>query len=119
MCIRDRAKFTKHRKTLVSEGRIAEPKAKGSVKRTVLQCLKMTSDERALYRKQLATKPDDYVPPTLDTVPTKWLDNRTVENFKESNRKTRKGKTTNDSFSVQRYSNKSDKAGRSKAARKG
>jgi hypothetical protein len=113
--------FAKHRKRLIAEGRIAEPKpAKGAMKRTTLQCLKMTSEERALYRKQLATKPDDYVPPTIDTVPAKWLDGRMVEKLQDSRKKTtRKGKTTDAGFTIQRYADKPGKTGRSRTRSKG
>ena len=69
--------FKEHRKKLISKGRIEEPKREGS-KRTTLQCLRMTPDERALYRKTLQTKPDEYVPPSIDTVPQSWLDNRVL-----------------------------------------
>jgi hypothetical protein len=114
----DMKAFAKHRKRLIAEGRIAEPKTtKGSVKRTTLQCLKMTSEERALYRKQLATKPDDYVPPTLDTVPAKWLDNRTVEKLQDPRKKTRKGKMTDAGFTIQRYTDKPGKTSRSRTRR--
>lgn len=114
--------FAKHRAVLIKEGRIAEPKpSTGAVKRTVLQCLKMSTEERALYRKQLQIKPDDYTPPTLDTVPSKWLDSRTVERLEDpakTKTKTRKGSTKDDGFTIQRYADKSSKTGRSGARRK-
>lgn len=113
------AAFAKHRKKLVTEGRIAEPRsAKGTKKKTILQCLKMTVEERAMYRQQLATKPGDYVPPTLDTVPAKWLDSRTADSIKESVKNVGKvkGKVTNENFSVQRYT---DKPGKGRGPRAG
>jgi hypothetical protein len=102
--------FAKKRKQLIVQGRIAEPRpAKGSSRRTVLQCLKMTVEERALYRKELATRPDQYMPPSIDTVPAKWLDARELKPLVDPKlklAKTKKGLKTDEGFSVRRYNDK-------------
>lgn len=118
------SEFAKHRKELILKGRIAEPKlAQGSVKRTTLQCLKMSPEQRALYRKQLATKPDDYVPPNLDTVPSNWLDNRFVERVistrTEANKSTKSSRGNKDGFTLKRYADKPSKTGGPRAKSKG
>jgi hypothetical protein len=124
--------FAKHRKSLIANNRLVEPKFdKGSRKRTTLQRLKMTADERSIYRELLKTKPDEYVPPSLDTVPARWLDERTVESLVDS--RTQKGgkrdtinsgstsssgKASKEGFKIQRYSDKKSGGGRT-STRKG
>ena len=122
--IMDMEEYKVHRDELISKGRIAEPKpSAGSTKRTTLQCLRMSADERALYRKQLASKPVDYVPPNLDTVPQAWLDNRSVDKVvadKTVGKKTKStGKNKDGGYSLERYADKSGKTGRSKSRSKG
>lgn len=100
--------FKKKRKQLIADGRVNEPKPTKS-KKTTLQCLKMTREERADYRKTLNTRPDDYVPPTLDTVDSNWLDNRVVKKLidpviKKEKRTT--GVTSDAGFKVTRYTDK-------------
>lgn len=124
--------FAKHRKTLIANDRLVEPKFdKGSRKRTTLQRLKMTADERAIFRELLKSKPDDYVPPNLDTVPARWLDERTVESLVDS--RTQKGgkrdsinsignsgtsgKATKEGFKIQRYSDKTGGSGGASAGK--
>lgn len=116
------AKFAKKRKALILEGRIAEEKfAAGSRKRTTLQCLKMTPDERAVYRQTLSTKPDEYVPPSLDTVPANWLDNRFIEKLidskKPTSKKTQSGKGTKYGFNLQGQSVRPSSKSKPKAKR--
>lgn len=114
--------FQKKRKQLIVEGRIAEPRAaKNSARRTVLQCLKMTVEERALYRKTLASEPEKYVPPNLDTVPTRWLDARELKPLvdpKSRLLKTKQGVKTNEGFSVRRYDAKTNAGAGTKAAKR-
>lgn len=126
------AEFAKHRKSLIANDRLTEPKFdKGSRKRTTLQRLKMTADERSIYRELLKTKPDEYVPPSLDTVPARWLDERTVESLVDS--RTQKGgkrdtinssgtnssgKASKEGFKIQRYADKKSSGGRT-STRKG
>lgn len=109
--------FKKKRKSLIAEGRINEPKSTKS-KKTTLQCLKLTRQERADYRKTLSTKPDDYVPPTLDTVDSAWLDSRVVKRLidpviKKEKRTT--GVTSDAGFKVTRYTDKPSLKGRRKS----
>lgn len=118
----DMEEFKAHRDDLISKGRIAEPKpSAGSQKRTTLQCLRMSADERALYRKQLATKPDDYTPPSLDTVPQTWLDNRgidkvVVEKLVSSKSKSKPaGKKKDGGYSLERHIDSPRKTSRSKS----
>jgi hypothetical protein len=120
------ADFLKHRAELISKGRIAEPKpSTGSVKRTTLQCLRMSPDARALLRKQLKTKPDEYTPPSLDTVPSSWLDGRMLEKVvmsKAEAKKTGTRKTTGNKdggYTLKRYADAAGKKGRPTVKRKG
>lgn len=120
--------FTKKRKSLILEGRIAEPKFEAaSRKRTTLQCLKMTPAERAVYRQTLATKPDEYTPPSLDTVPSNWLDSRMLDRVIDSKGSKAKkptpaaktiGRGTKDGFNLQGHTNRAGKASRPTAKSK-
>lgn len=118
--------FWKVRKKLIAEGRVAEPKPRvGSQKKTLLQHLRMSPEERAAYREQLATNPGEYVPPTIDTVPSAWLDGRVLESVEPKRiaakiRKAKKqGVITNEGYKVQRYSaNSTGKGGRKPTGRK-
>lgn len=120
------ADFLKHRAELISKGRIAEPKpSTGSVKRTTLQCLRMSADERALYRKQLQTKPDEYTPPSIDTVPQSWLDGRLLEKVVTSKAEAKKAKATkatgkkDGGYTLNRYADSARKSSRPATKRKG
>jgi hypothetical protein len=120
--------YAKKRKSLILEGRIAEPKfGAGSRKRTTLQCLKMTPEERALYRQTLATKPDEYVPPSIDTVPSNWLDSRMLDRMIDSKGAAKKavskttlksGRSTKDGFNLQGHTNATRKNSGPKSKRK-
>lgn len=116
--------FIKKRKELILEGRIAEPKnPKASRKRTTLQCLRMSADERAVYRERLATKPDSYEPPSIDTVPAAWLDSRMLDipvakrtgAKAPTAKKTGKAASDGKSFSLNRHGNKAASGSRAKA----
>lgn len=112
--------FAKKRKQLIANNRIAEPRApKTSSKRTVLQCLKMTTEERSLYRNSLNNDPHQYVPPSLDTVPQRWLDGRELRVIVDPKNPgiKKRGVKTNESFSVQRYDTKNAPVDRTKAVR--
>lgn len=120
------ADFLKHRAELISKGRIAEPKpSTGSVKRTTLQCLRMTPDARALLRKQLQTKPDEYTLPSLDTVPSSWLDGRLLEKVVLSKAEAKKAKASTTTgnkdggYTLKRYADAAGKKGRPAVKRKG
>lgn len=105
----DHSEFVRVRKDLIKEGRINEPQpTTGSRKRTVLQVLRMTPEERSAYRALLSTKPIEYTPPTLDAVPASWLDSRVDKP---------KGKLDDKgAFTIERY--KKPSSGKAKQATK-
>jgi hypothetical protein len=71
------SEFEKKKEQLIKAARVVEPKGSGT-KRSIFSQLTMTAKERREYERQLQVKPADYQPPTLDTVPTKWHDPRTL-----------------------------------------
>jgi hypothetical protein len=76
--------YQKKRKALVKEGLIMEPR-RGS-RPTLYEELHMTKDEFLRGRAKLATRPADYVPPSMDNVPATWLDKRRITSFSEDAR---------------------------------
>lgn len=73
--------FRTHHAFLVKKNRLRSPVPnKYSERKTLLQLLKLTTGEYQLYLQTLTVKPDSYVPPTIDAVPTHWLDSRMLDN---------------------------------------
>lgn len=71
--------FEKLRKQLIKNDRIFAPSSRGIP--SVMEILKMNKKQLAVYQKTLQNQPDNYVPPTIDTVPSKWLDKRVMKSI--------------------------------------
>ena len=71
--------YRKLRAKLIVEGKIIEPRV-GS-KLTLFQQLTLTVKERKERERLMDTDANNYVPPTIDTVPTSWLDKRRVKSI--------------------------------------
>lgn len=69
--------FEKHKQYLIRINRVMEP-ARSGLKITTYQQLTLTKKERAAYDKLLNTKPDEYKPPNMDSVPDTWRDKRAL-----------------------------------------
>lgn len=68
--------FKKIKSDLIKQDRVMEP-ARTGTKISTFQMLTMSKKEHAAHLKLLQQNPNDYQPPTLDTVPDSWRDNRT------------------------------------------
>ncbi len=69
--------FKKHRQKLIDKGLIRAPlPSKFSSRKTILQMLRMSPEEVSILKRQIKNKPETYDPPSIDTVPNKWLDAR-------------------------------------------
>lgn len=77
--------FKAHRRQLVKSKRLKPPPAAG--KPNTIDILKMPKPKRKAYMASLEKKPMDYEPPTLDTVPTSWLDKREMADGKKRKQK--------------------------------
>jgi hypothetical protein len=73
-------KYAKHRDVLIKKKRVRAPVPNTySERRTILQLLKMTKGEYALYLETITHVPKEYQPPSLDAVPADWLDSRQLD----------------------------------------
>ena len=75
--------FGKHRRKLIDKHKLQAPLPnKMSNKKSLLQLLTLSQDQIKLLRKQLEEKPETYDPPSIDSVPTSWLDDRQAGTLK-------------------------------------
>ena len=92
--------FGKHRRKLIDKHKLQAPvPSRMSSKKTVLQMLTLSGDQIKLLRKHLEEKPETYDPPSIDSVPTSWLDDRQSGTLKRK-------KKTPEKFGVKRPSDK-------------
>jgi len=66
--------FEKVRKALIKKDQILEPSTR--LKPSTFDTLRMSKKQYQEFLGTLQRKPDDYIPPTIDSVPTKWIDKR-------------------------------------------
>lgn len=78
--------FKLKKKKLIKSGRVVEPQGRRGHK-TLFDQLSMNKKEFLSYRGTLASKPDDYVPPSIDSVPDTWLDSRQAAKMSEQRKK--------------------------------
>lgn len=74
--------FYKLRTKLIREDKVIAPFQRNVP--NVLDQLKMTKAQLAEYHETLQTKPNDYAPPTIDSVPSSWLDRRVLKSLVNS-----------------------------------
>ncbi len=70
-------KFQALRQSLIQRERLREPKGDRT-----LSMLKMSPEQLSIYKASLEKEPNEYSPPTLDTVPQEWLDSRQAGTLK-------------------------------------
>ena len=93
-------KFNAKRRSLIKQNKIYTV-VNVRERKTALDFLYMTKTQIHIYKKQLETGPVDYIPPSIDTVPTNWLDSRVLKTLKPSIKKTT-GKVTENGLSITR-----------------
>lgn len=82
--------FAEHRKQLAKTNKLRPAKDNYRHKPSVMDVLRMSRQEFKEYMHKLTTKPTDYEPPSMDTVPRSWLDKRQkadIGNILDSRRK--------------------------------
>lgn len=66
--------FESRRKQLIRNNQVVE--VGRSAKPSTLDVMRMPAKQLAEYRRALTEKPNEYVPPSMETVPSHWFDNR-------------------------------------------
>lgn len=74
--------WLKKKQQLIKQNRVQEPRTRSN-RPTLFEELEMPRAEWLRYRESLVTKPEDYKPPSLDSVPQHWLDKRRLLSIKE------------------------------------
>lgn len=104
--------FVKHREVLVRKQQIRAPVPNEySTRRSILQLLKMTKGQYQLYLETITHQPKEYTPPTLDAVPSEWLDSRQLDAAErkksrkpeKDNASTPETRKQGDPYVIQRY----------------
>lgn len=80
--------FLKLRKQLIQSDRVLEPATRGHP--STLEQLRMTKKQIRAYHATLVKNPNEYEPPSIDSVPIEWLDKRVMETLGKDKKK-RKG----------------------------
>ena len=77
--------FKEKRKKMVQANRLAVPVSKWRTlkRRSVLELLRLSPEQASILKKQLEDKPLQYEPPSIDSVPVEWLDQRQAGTLKQ------------------------------------